>query len=100
MNNDVRVIIGVPSWCEAPGITAHARRIDDALDAAGFGSGAVIVNADNRSPDNTAGLFMATPTRHRKVTLPTARGKETTRLRYSILRYARARTCSSPWMRT
>jgi hypothetical protein len=69
------IVIGVPTWCEAVNISAHTRRIDEALRAADLGLEAVIVNADNHSPDDTAGLFMATPTAHRKLTLPTARGK-------------------------
>ena len=69
------IVIGVPTWCEAVNISAHTRRIDEALRAADLGLDAVIVNADNHSPDDTASLFMATPTVHRKLTLPTARGK-------------------------
>lgn len=69
------MIVGVPTWCEAANISAHTCRIDEALRAADLGCQAMIVNADNHSPDGTADLFMATPTFHRKVTLAAARGK-------------------------
>jgi len=69
------IVIGVPSWQEAATIGAHTRRIDEALSSAGFGREAVIVNADNASPDGTAEVFLAAPTRHRKCSLITARGK-------------------------
>jgi hypothetical protein len=69
------VIVGVPTWCEAANISAHTRRIDEALGVADLGRQALIVNADNHSSDGTADLFMATPTVHRKVALTAARGK-------------------------
>lgn len=71
------VVVGVPTWCEAASIRDHACRVDEALFRAGFGvKGALIVNADNRSPDGTADEFMATATGHEKVVLTTdGRGK-------------------------
>jgi len=72
-----KIVVGVPTWCEAATIQDHVGRIDRALAAAGFrADDAVIVNADNQSPDGTAELFMRTPTSFQKVPLATAgRGK-------------------------
>lgn len=69
------LIIGVPTWCEAANISAHTRRIDEALRNHDLHCKTLIVNADNRSPDGTANLFMATPTHHAKLTLTANRGK-------------------------
>lgn len=70
-------VIGVPTWCEAATIRDHVLRIDRAITAAGLDADdAVIVNADNTSPDGTAELFMRTPTLSQKVAIATAgRGK-------------------------
>lgn len=69
------IVVGLPTRCEAATIGAHVRRVDDALGAAAFGREAVIVNADNGSPDGTAETFRSVPTRHRKVALTTGAGK-------------------------
>jgi hypothetical protein len=69
------VVIGIPTWCEADNIAAHTARVDKAVVTAAFPAETVIVNADNNSPDGTAAVFLAAPTRTEKAVLRTARGK-------------------------
>jgi hypothetical protein len=81
------LVVGVPTWCEAASIERQIRQVDAALGAWGPGCEAVLVNADNASPDGTAAAFLATPTMHRKVVLTTERGKgnaEAALFRYAL----------------
>jgi hypothetical protein len=80
------LVVGVPTWCEAAGIEHLTRQVDTALTASELGRDAVLVNADNDSPDGTAAAFLATPTRHRKVVLTTMRGKGHAEM--ALFRYA------------
>lgn len=84
-----RVLVGLPSFNEAATIATVTRDIDSALADLPFRAEAVLVNADNSSPDGTADVFLSTPTRHAKraITTPRASGKgENWRATFELLR--------------
>jgi glucosylglycerate synthase len=68
------VCIGIPSWSEASTIAHVVRQADAGLVTMGIAGGAVIVNADNNSPDGTREVFQATPATARKRYLSTPEG--------------------------
>jgi hypothetical protein len=70
--SSIDVLVGIPSYNEASGISRVAERVDAALAVGLPGRRCVIANADNCSTDGTAAVFAATPTRapKRVVTSP------------------------------
>lgn len=81
-----RVLIGLPSYCEADTIGRVTADADAAAATLPFRAEAVLVNADNASPDGTAEAFLATSTEHPKHVITTKRrGKGANTL--ALLRY-------------
>lgn len=72
-------MVGLPSFNEADAIAVVTRDVDEALATLPFQVSAMLVNADNSSPDGTVDAFMATPTRYPKhaITTPHSAGKGT-----------------------
>jgi glycosyltransferase involved in cell wall biosynthesis len=72
------IVIGIPSFNEADSIAFVVKQVDRGL-VKYFGSkSAVIINADNNSPDNTGKVFLETETKTPKIyisTPPDIRGK-------------------------
>lgn len=65
-----QLIIGIPSWCEEENIRSVTEMIDAALHKDGFQPDqAILVNADNSSPDRTREEFLAAKTVYEKVSL-------------------------------
>ncbi|MCU0848784.1 MAG: glycosyltransferase [Spirochaetes bacterium] len=68
------IVIGIPSYMEADGIGFVASVVDEGLSRHFPRSRALIVNADNASPDGTGKAFMAVETGTAKKYLPTKKG--------------------------
>lgn len=68
-----RVLIGLPSYCEADTISTVTADVDKAAATLPFSADVTLVNADNASPDGTSEAFLATPTVHPKHVLTTKR---------------------------
>ncbi|WP_410677051.1 glycosyltransferase [Amycolatopsis sp. cmx-4-68] len=73
MPNDL-IVVGIPSWAEESTIAHVVQQADAGLAAMGVAGRAVIVNADNASPDGTRRAFESVPTVAEKVYLSTAPG--------------------------
>ncbi len=72
------IVVGLPSYNEAPSISFTARQADKGLHKHFSGRSSVIVNCDNNSPDNTRQAFMQTVTKAPKMYVSTegdVRGK-------------------------
>jgi len=68
------IVIGIPSYMEADGIGFVASVVDEGLSRHFPRSRALIVNADNASPDGTGRAFMSVETRAPRKYLPTKNG--------------------------
>ena len=72
------IVVGIPSYNEADTIPNVARKVDTGLQKYFKNKKAVIINADNNSPDKTMESFLNTETKTSKIyvsTLPGVSGK-------------------------
>jgi hypothetical protein len=85
----MRIAIGLPSYQEAASIAHVTSEVDAGLLRIAELADCVIVNVDGESPDQTARIFLETPTRCRKQSLITTphRGKGSNV--FNILHYCR-----------
>lgn len=65
------VVAGFPTRNEASTIGQVVASADEGLGQAGLSAAAVLVNADNDSPDGTAAVFLRCPVRSRRLTVAT-----------------------------
>lgn len=65
------VVAGFPTRNEAPTIGQVVAMADEGLGQAGLSAAAVLVNADNDSPDGTSAAFLGCPARSRRLTVAT-----------------------------
>jgi hypothetical protein len=70
----VEIVVGIPSYNEADTIPNVARIVDKGLQRYFKGKKAVIINADNNSPDNTMESFLNTKTKTAKIYVSTPPG--------------------------
>lgn len=70
----VDIIVGIPSYNEAAGISFPTQQADKGLSKYYPKHSAVIINCDNCSPDNTREVFMQTATKTPKMYLSTENG--------------------------
>lgn len=68
------IVVGIPSFNEASLISFPTQQADKGLSKYYPARPAVIVNCDNDSPDETAKVFLETPTRTPKIYLSTEKG--------------------------
>ncbi len=68
------IAVGMPSLNEADNISFVTQQIDIGLQKYFKGRQAVIINADNNSPDNTGDVFLSTKTKTPKIYLSTPNG--------------------------
>ncbi len=68
------IIVGVPSYNEADTISNVVKKVDAGLKRYFKRRSAVIINADNNSPDNTAASFLNTRTKTPKIYVSTSPG--------------------------
>ncbi len=74
MNNSIKkvdIVIGIPSYNEAKSISYVIHQIDKGIQKYFKGRKAVIINADNNSPDKTGKVFLALKTRTPKILIST-----------------------------
>jgi glycosyltransferase involved in cell wall biosynthesis len=87
----VELIVGIPSYMEADTIGFVTRQIELGIQRYFSGMGAVIINVDNNSEDDTRGAFLSTETVTPKLYMTTpkgVRGKGNNMM--NLFRYARA----------
>ncbi|TYB48538.1 glycosyltransferase [Actinomadura chibensis] len=60
---DRRFVVCIPTYLEAASIERATRLVDRAIAGSRYRDACLLVNVDNNSPDGTAALFAATPTR-------------------------------------
>jgi glycosyltransferase involved in cell wall biosynthesis len=68
------IVVGIPSYKEADSIGLVTRRVDEGLVKFFRNKGAVILNVDNASPDNTKQAFLKTKTKTPKLYISTPEG--------------------------
>ena len=87
----VELIVGIPSYMEADTIGFVTKQIELGLQRYFSGMGAVIINVDNNSEDDTRGAFLSTETVTPKLYMTTPKGvKGKGNNLMNLFRYVRA----------
>ncbi len=73
-NDDIELIVGIPSYMEADNIANVAKIVDTGLTEYFVGLKSVIVNVDNNSEDDTKGAFLSAETKVPKKYITTPKG--------------------------
>ena len=68
------IVIGIPSYNEASSISYPTEQADKGLTKYYAGKSAIIINCDNKSPDDTQRVFMQTATKTPKMYISTEEG--------------------------
>lgn len=72
--SNMKIVVGLPTWREDWNIRSLTEKVDKRLCDLSVESTALIVNADNNSPDRTVEEFLAANTQCEKVSLLTEKG--------------------------